>query len=266
VPLRLWAALASFKFTGARFVVLGDIDGQLPPITDRHREALWATVDRSRFMHELCGGLRVELHKFRRGGDRAHFDLVCSINPSTGPTLAEALEKVRGAYPVSGPLEQCDTVLCLSNNCRTVLNERLNSFHAKEDAVMVKCEKGKSDSKSHSELHLKLWPGILLQSTVTDRKHLRNALRYKVVDVTEEACGLVRVNDEGEVVGEQFTMQTQEITQKLRLTHAITYDSSQARTLYGQVRLVQTDHRHMTLDRLIVGLGRAPGGSQLEVE
>ncbi len=77
---------------------------------------------------------------------------------------------------------------------------------------------------------------------------------------------MVRVNDEGEVIGEQFTMQTQEITQKLWLTYAVTYDSSQARTLYGQVRLVQTDHRHMTLRRLIVGLGRAPDGSQLEVE
>ena len=52
----------------------------------------------------------------------------------------------------------------------------------------------------------------------------------------------------------------------LRLCLAITYDSSQPRTLLGHVRLTQTDHAHMTLRRLIVGLGRAPEGSQLEVE
>jgi hypothetical protein len=61
-------------------------------------------------------------------------------------------------------------------------------------------------------------------------------------------------------------MPTPEVPKKLRLTYAITYDSSQARTLYGRVRLVQTDHMHMTLRRLIVGLGRAPEGSQIEVE
>ena len=77
---------------------------------------------------------------------------------------------------------------------------------------------------------------------------------------------MARVNDEGAVVGEQFTMPTPDMAQKLQLTYAITYDSSQARTLYGRVRLVQTDHKHMTLRRLIVGLGRAPDGSQLEVE
>ena len=93
-----------------------------------------------------------------------------------------------------------------------------------------------------------------------------NALRYKIIEATTETCSMARVNDEGTIVGEQFVMPTEEIPQKLRLTYAITYDSSQARTLYGHVRLVQTDHFHMTLRRLIVGLGRAPEGSQIEVE
>jgi len=259
VPLRLWAALANFKFTGSRFVVLGDIEGQLPPIADRHREELWATIDRSRFMHELCGGLRIELHKFRRGGDQAHFDLVGSIYPSTGVTLEEALYRVRTAYPVRCPLEQCQTILCVSNRCRVTLNERLNCFHAKEDAILV-------TRQEKAESNMKLWPGIVLQAAMTDRKHLRNALRYKVLQVNQETCSMAHINDEGEIIGIQFTMPTTEVPQKLRLTYAITYDSSQARTLYGRVRLVQTDHAHMTLRRLIVGLGRAPEGQQLEVE
>jgi len=224
---------------------------------------LWATIDQSRFMHELCGGLRVELHKYRRGGDRAHFDLVGSIYPSTGTTLEEALATVRAAYPVRRPLEQCDTILCLSNVCRIELNEKLNLFHATVDAVWAKVDTKSTEDGSQN---MKLWPGIVLQAAVTDRKHLKNALRYKVIEVTEETCTMARINDEGTTAGEPFTMATSEVPKKLRMTYAITYDSSQARTIYGRVRLVQTDHPRMTLRRLIVGLGRAPEGSQIEVE
>ena len=201
----------------------------------------------------------MELHKFRRGGDKTHFDLVGSIYPSTGMSLASVLEIVRREYPVRGPLMHCDTILSLSNKCRVEMNIQLNNFHTKANVELVMSgAKGESD--------MKIWPGIILQSTVTDRKHLRNALRYRVIDVTKEVCNITRINDEGDVVGEQFTMPTQDIGQSLRLTYAITYDSSQSRTLYGKVRLVQTNHKHMTLRRLIVGLGRAPSGSQLEVE
>jgi hypothetical protein len=119
-----------------------------------------------------------------------------------------------------------------------------------------------------------LWPGIVLQSATTDRKNLKNALRYMVQSVTESpespesltGTVLVKVDDECKVIGEPFSMVTAEVPQKLRLTHAITYDSSQARTLYGTVRLTQTSHPRMNLRRLIVGLGRAPLGEQLEVE
>ncbi len=112
---------------------------------------------------------------------------------------------------------------------------------------------------------MKLWPGIVLQAATTDRKHLKNALRYKVQEVTSESIQLARVDDEG-VVGESFSLPTDDVPGKLRLTHAITYDSSQARTLYGNVRLTQTSHPRMNLRRLIVGLGRAPASEQMEVE
>jgi len=77
---------------------------------------------------------------------------------------------------------------------------------------------------------------------------------------------LVRVDDKGEAVGEPFSLPAAEVPSKLRLCHAITFDSSQARTLYGNVRLTQTSHPRMNLRRLIVGLGRAPSGEQVEVE
>ena len=87
-----------------------------------------------------------------------------------------------------------------------------------------------------------------------------------ILAVTDETCELARVNDNGDVAGETFSLPTQDVPGLMRLTFAITYDSSQSRTLLGKVRLAQTDHAHMNLRRLIVGLGRAPEGSQLEVE
>ena len=60
-------------------------------------------------------------------------------------------------------------------------------------------------------------------------------------------------------------MTPQEVGEKLLLSHAIAYGSSQARTIYGPLRLMQTDHKMMTLRRLIVGLGRAPDGALVQV-
>ena len=63
-----------------------------------------------------------------------------------------------------------------------------------------------------------------------------------------------------------FTMPTPLVSHKFLLTHSITYDSSQARTLHRDVRLEQMDHPRMTLRKLIVGLGRAPVGEDMQAQ
>ncbi len=100
----------------------------------------------------------------------------------------------------------------------------------------------------------------------TDKAHIKNAIRYKVVEIKEQGATLIQVNDKSEDINEPFELTFEEIGQKLLLSHAITYDSSQARTIYGPLRLTQTRHKHMTLRRLIVGLGRAPDGALVQVE
>ena len=61
-------------------------------------------------------------------------------------------------------------------------------------------------------------------------------------------------------------MHKQDVASKLRLTHAITYFSSQARTILGCLRLSETDSERFNIRCLIVGLGRAPNGWDVEVE
>ena len=112
---------------------------------------------------------------------------------------------------------------------------------------------------------MRVWKGIVLVGAVTDNKGVKNGTRYKIIDMVGKAVKLDQINDEDEEFGKAFEMTQQEVGEKLLLSHAITYDSSQARTIYGPLRLMQTDHKMMTPRRLIVGLGRAPDGTFVQV-
>ena len=94
----------------------------------------------------------------------------------------------------------------------------------------------------------------------------RRAPRFFVDMDSSESASSHNSNDEGQEQGALFKIPLAQLASMFCLTYAITYDSSQARTLYGPVRLTQTDHKHMSLRRLIVGLGRAPDGADVEVE
>ena len=62
------------------------------------------------------------------------------------------------------------------------------------------------------------------------------------------------------------TIATASVAIYFRPIHALTIDSSQARTLMGGVRVVETSHSFFTLRRLIVALGRSPTGACVQVE
>ena len=91
-----------------------------------------------------------------------------------------------------------------------------------------------------------------------------NGTRYKVVDIEQDVITFYQINDKDEQLGDTFTMAPQEVCEKLLLSHAITYGSSQARTIYGPLRLMQAGHKMMTLRRISVGLGRAPDGNMVQ--
>ena len=264
VSLRLWAVLATLQFTGSHFVVLGDVAGQLPPIQDAHRLDYWRQIEESGFMHGLCRGLRVELNKFRRfeegaPGDYEHFEFVGSIYPER-VSFEEALARARAHYPWRDGVFD-GTTLVATNASRIAVNAETNRRLAPPGARFVRAEPNpKAPSQPQDAF---LWPGLILASATTDRL-LKNGLRYKILEVGE-TTSLQRVDDEGRAKGEPFQMPEKEVVRDLRLQHAITYDSSQARTIYGPLRLEQTSHRHFSHRRLIVGLGRGPVGRQIMV-
>jgi len=276
VPISLWAVVATFKFTGSRIFVFGDFAGQLPPIADQRRFDLWKGISTSDFMHDLCGGLHAKLQKFRRRkktatgyevADYGHFSFVQSIEPSpVGPEeLHGAAELARARYPIYRKVDEYATTLTMTNAHRKVVNARINKRMAPAGAILVPYE-----GRVESAQPFLVWPGLLLQSAVTTRTKtlaMKNALRYRVRSVTADTTEVIQIDDKNEEDPTKIsTMPTKELSAKMRLTYAITYDSSQSRTLHGGVRLTQTRHPYMTLRRLICGLGRAPLGADVEVE
>ena len=264
VPISMWAALANLKFTGNHIVVLGDMDGQFLPIEDQAQEYKLEGLNEGPFMYDLCNGLYCTLSSYRRGKDRAHFDFVGSIYPKLGMSLEQALAAARERYPSR---QAAETTLCITHRRRIAVNGWLNSALAKElvSVLVPKPEAKNKDTNQQQDMYI--WPGIVLMARTKgiDAK-IRNGLRYKVLTMSGGAFELVQVDDENEVKGESFPMSEADLAAKMRLTHALTYFSSQARTITGSLRLVDTDHVRFTIRHLIVGLGRAPNGCDVHAE
>ena len=105
----------------------------------------------------------------------------------------------------------------------------------------------------------------MVKVPLEDRK-LKNGFRYKVLDIGEFFIEVVKLDNDKAESGDSFALPRPEVANKLRLTHAITYFSSQARTITGSLRLTETNSKHFNIRCLIVGLGRAPNGWGVEVE
>jgi hypothetical protein len=262
VSIRLWAALQTLQFTGAIFVVFGDWAGQLPPIPDRESLNIWRKIPQSDFMHQLVNGLSIQINKYRRGKDYNHYLFVKSIYPrDQKEDLQAALQQARFRYPPKPFM--IGTTLCLTNTCRVAVNRYVNKMLAPADHVMIKAKGNLRAAKTPQDMLI--WPGIVLMGAMTDNKQIKNGTRYKVLEISASSVNLAQINDKDKQVSELFELTQEEVGEKLLLSHAITYDSSQARTIYGPLRLLQTDHKMMTLRRLIVGLGRAPDGAFVQI-
>jgi hypothetical protein len=203
----------------------------------------------------------VELNKFRRGGDQAHFELVGGIYPSLC-TLEVALPRARERYRVRG--KPMVTVLaCVTHRARVAHNAEIN-VRLSPRVLVELAPPERPVQGANQPQKMRLWSGIVLIAVVGSvHRILKNGLRYRVEEVAASAR-LVRIDDAGAVRGEPFEMSLEDVARDLRLTHALCYYSCQARAIHGPLRLTQTDSRWFTLRHLIVGLGRAPAGCEVE--
>ena len=245
----------------------------------------------SNFMRDLVNNFIVKMAKYRRGDDYEHFKFTTSIYPDypaedelpsikQQEALIQALTAAREKYPTKGTL--ClGTNLVITNRTRIRINKEVNDWLAPTASVFVKKpEDAVRDANQPQDM--KIWEGIVLMARVNGMLkikqtnggpfNLQNGRRYQVVSIAvaeddaEPEFEMACINDKNEKVSETFMMSKQDLSKTMRLTHAFTYFSSQARTVRGDLRLCDTDHRHFTLRHLIVGLGRAPRGDVVQVE
>ena len=275
VPMSMWSALLNMRFLGHEIYVMGDYEGQFTPIQDSHRQPQWEKLWNSRFMIDMCNGLRIKLNKFRRQADDGrpldfeHFQFVGSIYPGK-ISLTDALMESRDKYPVAGRM--ClGTTLCISHRCRVAINRAVNIWMARMNYVEVPANFDKSNEANQPQ-DMRIYKDIVLIARCkSHEKHLKNGVRYKVKAITEEdddqhSFEMIAVADDNKENGESFIMTADELGSKMRLSYAITYFSSQARTINGPLRLAQTSNKNFTLRHLIVGLGRGPASRDIQVE
>ena len=129
-----------------------------------------------------------------------------------------------------------------------------------------------NSTEANQPQNMRIYKGIVLIARwKSHEKHFKNGVRYKVKDITDEDDDqhnfeMIAITDEDKETGESFIMTTAELGNKMRLSYAITYFSSQARTINRPLRLAQTSNKNFTLRHLIVGLGRGPASRDIEVE
>ena len=100
----------------------------------------------------------------------------------------------------------------------------------------------------------------------SEDQKLKNGFRCMVLSLEGESVELVKLDKDDAASGDSFELSVLDVANKLRLTHAITYFSSQARTITGSLRLTETKSKNFNIRCLIVGLGRAPNGWDVQVE
>jgi ATP-dependent exoDNAse (exonuclease V) alpha subunit len=123
-------------------------------------------------------------------------------------------------------------------------------------------------SVSHKGQQMYIWPGLILQSNITEQKaqyNIKNGLFYKIIKVSETVT-FKKIDTHEEETGDEMFIDIEEIPSMLLLSYAYTYHKSQARTIHGTIRLAQTSHKRFSQRHLIVGLGRAPNGKDIQVE
>ena len=249
IPLIVWAAVLRWRLSGARFIVLGDFQSQFGAAYDRWRQqAVHADMENSAMFKQICGFNRVNFTEYRRGDDRAFFDLYTGM---VGRPVAECVAMVKERFPKRPGNALWN--LTVSNRHRKRLNARLNAQASvgRRDVWIDKSDQ--TDGQGFW-----LFPGLHLIGCATTRGVFNGQL-YAVASITETHVALRVLDSDQEVA-----LLREEGLKCLRPAHALCYYSAQGRTLRGRVRL-WLGHKRIETTHLIVGLSRATSPELVDI-
>ena len=261
VSLSILSLFGRYCHLGARFVLVGDFEGQFQPVADG-----WPTpraVEETSLIKRMANGLHVRLTENRRAdGDDRHFKFFCGLYPDADASRLVARRRIMeatSAYPWRG--EEPSVVLVLSHRKRLLVNAYYNELRD-GDGVKIPCV-GDLERTASQPQDMFLRKGMRLLGSGTCKKIL-NGTDYIVKDVDEH-----RVVVELAPEYTQNTHDTQnevvlnhgDASRYLRLRYAVCYFTIQGRTLRDQhILLLDKASRHFTVRHLIVGLSRVTAG------
>jgi len=254
IPAIVWAAVLRWAHSGARFLVLGDFRSQFGPAYDRWRHnTVAASAENSAMFKRLCGSNRVNFTTYRRGDDRAFFDLYTTM---VDRPVAECLAEVKARFPTKPGHALWNLVV--SNRRRKRLNAQLNAAAFREASLREQGGGGLWVDKAEQVDGQGFWlfPGLHLIGCATERG-IFNGQLYTVVSVAE-AVVLRVLDSDREVECDAAGVKC------LKPARALCYYAAQGRTLRGRVRL-WVDHPRLTTTHLIVGLSRATAPELVDV-
>jgi hypothetical protein len=194
----MWMELAQWKQMGIRFIILGDFRGQLKPIFDRWQDAMIKNdITQSQLLHEMCGGLEVQLTKYRRGEDanlfKAYTNLYQWADCVDRVSVAMAVNQIANSYPFQR--EGIEHYFVMSHKKRMQLNHVMNAgFAASQQKVLFIA--GPKDVKETSGVSMEgqdmiIWKGLEL---------LCNARKYAPKSPVNGCVYIVESWDETHVV------------------------------------------------------------------
>ena len=154
IQMHTWSLLAQWKLMGVRFIILGDFDGQLPPIFDKWANAMERLdIRASQFLYDLVGGLHIKLTTYRRGTDPELFRRYVMLYRYADLKPARArgrfnedyyitqqiVEKTRETYPMHDG--EVDIHFCRTHKQRMEINDLVNKIEAskRDDVLLLPC-------------------------------------------------------------------------------------------------------------------------------
>jgi hypothetical protein len=258
------AILARQLALGARFVLLGDFEGQFQPIGD----AWPCEVKGTGLLRELARGLRVRLVQNRRSPETpGHFEYYSSLYPlADAPLLRATLEEAAARYPWRG---EEGLFLVISHRDRRRVNAHFNA----RDGVLIR-SRGAIRGASSQPQDMWLRPGMRLLGC--GQRRILNGVEYLVRSVDDERV-VVDMADEFKASREglsdaelgrlarledRITLTHDEAWRDLRLRYAMCYATIQGRTIRNEhLVLLGGGNRHFSARTLIVGLSRVGDGA-----
>ena len=167
VQLHTWAELAQWKLVGVLFVLVGDADGQRKPTFDKWQDSMnLHDIRKSALIHDLCGGLRLNLSTYCRGTDLQLFKDMRALYPFADDDenrKRTTVANMRRDYPLPAWDEPVGTYLVVNRTKRILLNQMVNwKLAANQPKIeFLQCYGDLPGAMNHPQ-DMIVWPGLEL--------------------------------------------------------------------------------------------------------